>query len=413
LEREDDDMANKTPLTRRGVLMAGAAGAAVLAAPAYIKRAWANGPIKIGVPCALTGGFAPVGQVTRQGAEFFVKERNAKGGIMGRPIELIVEDTQGNPANAVRKVQEMVERHDCHLITGVTVSSEALALVPKLAEWDTVFMSSINGDGRLTAESFVPNFFRANTSGPMGTRAISLFLRDSKMKSFFAIGMDYAWGHNSIQVFEGELKKAGKEFAGKVFSPNGTKDFSTYITKIRQSGADGVFLVLAGDDNNAFLSQAHQYRLGEKMTLMSEQLELVSVKAVGEAAIGLIACSRYPFTLDNPANKAFVAAFQKDRGEVPDQFAGEAYHGLAVLAQGIEKAKSIEAEPLRKAMSGMVHEGIKGKVVMRECDHQGEQRGYIVKVEKSDKYPHPTLAIEKIYPADQITPPCNKMTYDT
>lgn len=406
-------MASRSPFTRRGVLMAGAAGAAVLAAPAFIKRSWANGPIKIGVPCALTGSFAPVGQITKRGCEYFAKERNAKGGIMGRPIELIVEDTQGNPANAVRKAQEMVERHDCRLITGVTASSEALALVPKLAEWNAIFMSSINGDGRLTAASFVPNFFRANTSGPMGTRAISLFIRDSKMKSFYALGMDYAWGHNSVQVFEDELKKANKEFAGKVFSPNGTKDFSTYITKIRQSGADGVFLVLAADDNNAFLSQAHQYRLGEKITMLSEQLELVSVKAVGEAATGLVACSRYPFTLDNSANKAFVAAFQKEVGEVPDQFDGEAYHGLSVLAQGIEKAKSIEAEPLRNAMAGMVHEGIKGKVTMRECDHQGEQAGFIVQVAKTDKYPHPTLNILKTYPADQITPPCNKMTYDT
>lgn len=406
-------MAKEHKFSRRGVLMAGAAGAAVLAAPPFLKRSWAQGPIKIGVPCALTGPLASVGQVTKRGCEFFAKQANAKGGLMGRPIELIVEDTQGNPANCVRKAQEMVERHDCRLITGITASSEALAVVPKLAEWNAIFMSSINGDGRLTAESFVPNFFRANTSGPMGTRAISLFLRDSNMKSFFAIGMDYAWGHNSVEVFEGELKKAGKEFAGKVFSPTGTKDFSTYITKIRQSDADGVFLVLAGDDNNAFLSQAHQYRLGEKMTLMSEQLELVSVKAVGEAAIGLVACSRYPYSLDNPANNAFVEAFYKEYGEVPDQFDGEAYHGMAALAQGIEKAKSIEADALREAMSGMTHDGVKGKVVLRECDHQGEQRGFIVRVEKPTKYPHPDLAIQKIYPADQITPPCNKMTYDT
>lgn len=406
-------MADKRSLTRRGVLKAGAAGAAVLAAPPYLKRAWAQGPIKIGVPCALTGALAPVGQVTRRGCEFFAKQMNAKGGLLGRPIELIVEDTQGNPANCVRKVQEMVERHDCRLITGITASSEALAVVPKLAEWNAIFMSSINGDGRLTAESFVPNFFRANTSGPMGTRAISLFLRESNMKSFFALGMDYAWGHNSVQVFEGELKKAGKEFAGKMFSPTGTKDFSTYITKIRQSGADGLFLVLAGDDNNAFLSQAHQYRLGERMTLMSEQLELVSVKAVGEAAMGVVACSRYPYSLDNPANNAFVEAFYKEYGEVPDQFEGEAYHGMAVLAQGIEKAKSTEADAVREALTGMVHDGIKGKVVMRECDHQGEQAGFIVRVEKPTKYPHPDIAIQKIYPADQITPPCNKMTYDT
>jgi branched-chain amino acid transport system substrate-binding protein len=108
-----------------------------------------------------------------------------------------------------------------------------------------------------------------------------------------------------------------------------------------------------------------------------------------------------------------VTAFEKEYNEVPDQFDGEAYHGMAVLVQGIEKAKSIEVEPLRKAMEGMLHEGIKGKVLMRECDHQGEQRGYIVEVQKSDKYPFPTPMIEKIYPADQITPPCNKMTYDT
>ena len=402
-------MAKQGLITRRGAL---AAGAATLTMPAYLKRAWAAGPIKVGIPAALTGTFANVGQTTKRGAEFWAKEQNAKGGLLGRQVELIIVDTEGNPANCVRKVQEMVERQDCRLITGITVSSEALAVVPKLGEWNALFMSSINGDGRLTAESLVPNFFRANTSGPMGARTISLFLRESKMKSFYALGMDYAWGHNSVQVFEDELKRAKREFVGKVFSPIGTKDFSTYIAKVRQSGADGVYLVLAADDNNAFLTQAHQYRLGDKMALLSEQLEMTSVNAVGDAALGVIASSRYPFTLDNPANKAFVAAYRKAMGDVPDQFEGEAYHGLVALAAGIEKAKSIEPEPLRKALSGLTIDSIKGKVTLRECDHQGEQQGYIVKVAKVEGYPTPVPDIMKIYPASSITPPCNKMTYD-
>ena len=66
------------------------------------------------------------------------------------------------------------------------------------------------------------------------------------MQKFYALGLDYAWGHNSVQVFEHEVKKAKKEFIGKVFAPTGTKDYSPYITKIRQSGADAVFLVHAG-----------------------------------------------------------------------------------------------------------------------------------------------------------------------
>ena len=167
-------------VSRRLLLQGGLAGATSVASPAILRWPVAAqaGPIKIGMPLALTGTLGSVGQQQKRGAEFYAKLQNAKGGILGRPIELLIEDTAGNPANCVRKAQEMVERYDCHLLTGITLSSEALAVVPKLAEWNTIFISSDNGDGRLTAESFVPNFFRANISGPMGTRAVALYLRD-------------------------------------------------------------------------------------------------------------------------------------------------------------------------------------------------------------------------------------------
>src|SRR5438105_10524740 len=234
-------MTTKPRLTRRAVL---AGTGAAVASPHVRTSAQAEaGAIKIGMPLALTGPLGSVGQQQKRGAELYAKLQNAKGGILGRKIELLIEDTVGNPATCVRKAQEMVERYDCRLFTGITLSSEALAIVPKLAEWNSIFISSDNGDGRLTAESFVPNFFRANTSGPMGTRAVSLYLRSAKLQKFYALGLDYAWGHNSVQVFENEMKRLNIDFVGKVFAPTGTKDYSTYITKIRQSGADGVYLV--------------------------------------------------------------------------------------------------------------------------------------------------------------------------
>ena len=195
------------------------AGTGAAVASPYIwtsAQAQAAGTIKIGMPLALTGPLGSVGQQQKRGAEFHTKLLNEKGGMLGRKVELLIEDTVGNPATCVRKAQEMVERHDCRLFTGITLSSEALAIVPKLAEWNSIFISSDNGDGRLTAESFVPNFFRANTSGPMGTRAVSLYLKDdAKLQKFYAIGMDYAWGHNSVQVFENEMKRLGKEFSAR------------------------------------------------------------------------------------------------------------------------------------------------------------------------------------------------------
>jgi branched-chain amino acid transport system substrate-binding protein len=398
-------------MTRRTVLGVAAVGAAGLAMP-WVRRAVAAEPIKIGAPLALTGPLGSVGQQLKRGCELWTKVQNAKGGLLGRPIQLLVEDTAGNPADAVRKAQEMVERDGCTIFTGITLSSEALAVVPKLDEWNAIFVSSDNGDGRLTAESFVPNFFRANISAPMGARAVSLFLRSAPYKNFYAIGMDYAWGRNSVSVFESEMKQAKKNFIGSVFSPIGTKDFSTYITKIRQSEADACYVTMAGDDYNAFLSQAAQYRLPDKVQLLSEVVDLTVPRAVGDAALGLISSMRYCFRVDNPKNKEFVATWQKEYGAVPDNNEGEQWQALQILAAGIEKAKATETKALRSALESVEIDDIKGHVAIRKCDHQGVQGGTVVKLVKAEGFSSPVPEIIATFPGDKTVPACNKMTFE-
>ena len=396
--------------TRRAAL---GAGLVAVAAPAVLRHARGDAPIKIGMPLALTGPAAEVGEQMRHGAEFWAKTVNAKGGVIGRPIELHIEDTTGDPATCVRKAQLVVERDDCHLLFGMVLSSEALAVVPKLAEWNAIFVSSDNGDGRLTGSSFVPNFFRANISGPMETRVISLWLRRGEMKNFYAIGMDYAWGHNSIDVFKDEVAKAKKNFVGAVFSPIGTKDFSTYITKIRQAGADACFIVMQGADNNAFLSQAHEYRLADKVQLLTSIVDLNSIHAVGDAALGLVGSTRYVFTIDNPANKAFVEAWRKEYGAEPDVFEGEQWQACQILQAGIEKAQSVEADKLRPALETVAVDSIKGHVAIRACDHQGVQGGYMVKVVQKEGFKTPIPELIATYPGDEVTPACRQMTFDS
>ena len=382
-----------------------------IAASTFPRITHATDPIRIGMPLALTGPLGSVGQEMKNGAELWAKVENAKGGLLGRPVELHITDTGGDPATCVRKAQELVERDNCHVFFGMTLSSEALAVVPKLAEWNAIFVSSDNGDGRLTGSSLVPNFFRSNISGPMGTRAVSLYLRDAPFKGFYAIGMDYAWGRGSVAVFEDELKKAGRPLIGTVFSPTGTKDFATYISKIRQSGADALYMVLAGDDYNAFLAQAKQYRLGDKVQLLTEVVDLTSIRAVGDAAVGLIGSTRYTYTLDNPANKEFVALWQKEHGQVPNNNEGEQWQACQILAAGIKQAGGIETDKLRAALETVAIDSIKGHVAIRACDHQAVQQGYIVKVVKQeDSMPVPQVIAT--YSGDRTAPACNKMTYD-
>jgi branched-chain amino acid transport system substrate-binding protein len=399
-------MTKHAGMSRRTILQGAAASAAL--AP---RLAMSIEVVKVGIPVALTGPLGGIGAQMKRACEFWAKQVNASGGLLGKQVELVVEDTTGNPATTVRKVQEMVERDGIRLITCIVASNEALAVVPKLAEWDTIFISGDNGDGRLTAESLVPNFFRPNTSGPMGTRAVALWLRESKLTRFYGLGMDYAWGHNSMDVFQAECKKAGKEFLGAVFSPTGTKDFSTYITKIRQSGAEGCYLVIAGDDNNAFLSQARQYRLGDKVLLLTEQVDEMGLNATGEASLGMIGGSRYTPTYDSPKNKTFVAAWEAEYKRLPQMFEGDQYQSCVVMQAGIEKAGSFETAKIRAALEGLKLESVKGPLEMRACDHQGEQQGFVVKVVKKPNGDGVMPEVIAVFPPNKITPPCNQMVY--
>ena len=234
----------------------------------------------------------------------------------------------------------------------------------------------INGAGALTAKSYNRYFFRVNTSGPMGARAVSLYLAESPMKRFFALGSDYAWGRDSVASFTSQITAAKKEVVGTDFSPVGTKDFASYIAKIRQSKAEGVYLVLAGQDATIYLRQAHQFGLSREVKPIMEILELENMKAVGDPMVGAIGSSRYPFTLDTPKNREFVKRFHELHGMYPDMFDGETY------------------------------EGLEGQFLMRKCDHQAVQPGFAVECVKDPKYPHPVPKILATYPGDKVTPKC-------
>jgi branched-chain amino acid transport system substrate-binding protein len=398
--------------TRRTILKTGLASAAMIASPAILRVATAATPIKIGIPTVITGGYAVLGSHVMRTCKLVKKMTDKQGGVLKRPVEFIFKDTQGNPADCVRKTQELVERDGCRLISGVVVSSEARAIMPKLAEWKAFFISHGNGDGLLTTKEFlVPNFFRANTSAPMGARTLALYLKDASEKDFIALGSDYAWGHSSVGAFEQQIKAVGKNLVDKVFAPVANKDYSTYITKIMQSGAKGCYVALQGDEARSFYSQATQYDLMKRIQLFTEIVAQADIRTLGKDSIGLLGSSRYAFTYDIPQNKEFTDAFLAEYNEIPDWTDGEMYQALKILFAAIEKADSVEPDKLVTAMEGLEVTSVKGPILMRKCDHQGENQGFVVKVASNPKYKEPVPEIVKIYPREQITPDCLSTGY--
>ena len=393
------------------VRTAALAGLATVSGPAVIRRAFAAEPIKIGVPTVLSGGNVQYGTQAKRACELFAADVKAKG-VLGRPVEFIYEDTASDPATAVRKAQKLVEKDGVKFLTGVVLSSEALAVSAKCPEWGVIFMSTINGTGALTAKNFNRNFFRQNISGPMGTRAVNLYLADSPMKRFFGLGSDYAWGRDSIGAFSRGVAAMGKQMIGTDFPPVGTKDFASYIGKIKEAKPDGCYLVLVGQDATIFFKQAAQFGLTKDVRLMMEILELENMKAVGDAMAGVVGGSRYPFTLDNPKNRDFVKRFYAMHKVYPDMFDGDTYEGVEWLSQVIEKAGTADdIDKIIATWEESTYEGLSGKFVMRKCDHQAAQPGFVCEAVKDPKYPHLVPKVIATYPADKVTPNCRTEDY--
>lgn len=395
--------------SRRDFLRLGVVGGvtAGVATPAFLRRAHAQQPIKIGLPTVLSGGNAQYGIQARRACELFGKEVNARGGVLGRPLEFIYEDTGADPATAVRKAQKLVEKDGVKLLTGTVLSSEALAVSAKCPEWKVILMSTINGAGSLTAKAWNRYFFRINTSGPMGARVVSLYLAEAPLKRFFALGSDYAWGRDGVTTFEKQIMGAGKDVVGKDYPPVGTKDFASYIAKIKQARADSCYIVMPGQDATIFIKQAHQFGLTREVRLVMEILELENMKAVGEAMAGTIGSTRYPFTVDTPRNREFVKRFHAMHGVYPDMFDGETYEGLEWLTQVIQKVGTADdVEKIIEAWEDSHYEGLEGPFFMRKCDHQAVQPGFMVEAVKDPAYPHLIPRILATYPGDRVTPKC-------
>jgi len=399
---------------RRKILKGAVAASSLMAAPAFLRHASAqSNPIKIGIPTVITGGYALLGSQVMRTCRLVKKMTDARGGVLGRPVEFLFQDTQGDPAICVRKTQELVERDNCRILSGVIVSSEAAAMLPKLESWNAVFLSHGNGDGRLTAELFVPRFFRANTSAPMGARALALYLKDAPQKKFIAIASDAAWGRSSSTAFEAQIKRVGKDLVDKIYAPVANKDYSPYITKILQSGVEGLYVALQGDEARAFYSQAQQYRLSQRVQFFTEIVAQADIKVLGKDAIGLMGSSRYPVTYDIPQNKAFVDAFMAEYKEIPDWTDGEMYQALMILFAAIQKAGSDEPMKIVAAMEDLEVTSVKGPIKMRKCDHQGENQGFVVKVGQNKRFSEPVGEIVKIYPREMTTPDCRSASYSS
>lgn len=382
--------------------LAAAAGAALLLAGAA-TAARAQEPLKIGVPTDLSGTYATLGEEVMRAVRFAVEEVNAQGGIAGRKVEYKSYDTEAKPDLARRQSEKLV-LEGYPILTGLIASGEGLAIAPLMERWGSIYISTINKADELTGANCVPRVFRVNTQSAMDAATVKPWLAQRKEKKWAVVAVDIAWGRGSGDLFAKAVKSLGKEMAVELYTPANTNDFAPYIEQVKTSGAEGVWVVLAGRDAINFAQQSKQFGLTDSITVAGVSFTTDgTVKTLGEAAKGIYGIINYSSTLDTPENKAFVKAWMAKYKEPPTNFEGETYMGMQVLFQAVKAANSVKPNDIAKALSGREFDTIMGRLKMRAEDRQLLKPNYFGVVEPVDGVLRPV--VKTTVGVDEVAPP--------
>lgn len=343
--------------------------ALALALPA---QAWAaNEPLKIGVPTALTGTYSSLGDEAKRAVEFAVNEANAAGGVDGRKVEVRFLDTEAKPELA-RQQAEKLALDGFNILTATIASGEVLAIGPMLNRWNATYVATINKANDITGKQCQARLFRVNRPDNSDAAVVQPWLKTRKEAKWAIVAADIAWGRNSGESFKNAAAATGKNVVSENYPPFGANDYAAHIQKVLDSGAEGVWIALAGRDAITFARQAKQFGLFDKVTTGGVSFTTDgTVKVLGDVVKGINTIINYSSTLDTPANKKFVADWAKAYpGDAPTNFQGETYIGMQIIFQAVKKAGSVKPADVAKAISGGTFETILGTQVMRKEDNQ-------------------------------------------
>jgi branched-chain amino acid transport system substrate-binding protein len=360
-------------------------------------------PLRIGVPTDLSATYATLGEEVMRAVRFAVDEANAKGGVAGHMVEYKSYDTEAKPDLARRQAEKLVSE-GYPILTGLIASGEGLAIAPLMDRWGSIYVSTINKADELTGANCVARVFRVNTQSAMDAATVKPWLAKRKEKKWAVVAIDIAWGRGSGKLFTETAKSLGKEMVAELYTPANTNDFAPYIEQIKTSGAEGVWVVLAGRDAINFAQQAKQFGLTDAITVAGVSFTTDgTVKTLGDAAKGVYGIINYSATLDTPENQAIVKAWIAKYNTPPTNFEGETYMGMQVIFQAVQAANSVKPDDVAKAMAGRDFNTIMGRLKLRAEDHQLLKPNYFGVVEPVAGVLRPV--IKTTVSAADVTPP--------
>ena len=350
-------------------------------------------PIKIGAMFISSGKMGGYGKHGRQAIQLAIDQINADGGILGRNLEAIVEDTMLKKEVALALAERFVNQDKVDFLMGPTSSGIAMGLSEFSRENKKILVLTQAAADELTGAKFHPYVFSTLSNAMMHSRSGAYLMATKPYKKYMCVGPDYSYGHSSWKMFKSKLQelRPDVEFVGELFPKFLTEDYTVEIKKVLETKPDAVWCPLWGGDAINFIKQALPTGLFDKVKFafpVAGALEVLIPMGSAMPA-GVYVSSRYFFTSpDSSMNQRFVKDYYARFNEYPDYMAGETYAGVYFIKAAIERAGTTDPDKIIEAVekSPLAWETPEGWKTMRAEDHSAVEDCLWGQTSPNEKY---------------------------
>ena len=344
--------------------------------------------IKIGVITDRVGVSKPYSEPATEGVIFGADEINRKGGVLGRRIELLIEDDQSRPDISAALARKLIDQ-GVVFIMSVSLSPATQQQQTVTMEAKTPQMTPMNSADYLTTQLDNPYFWQ---TGPLGSVQIATLLAHARTKNFRKVAVitdNSDLGQAIAKAFKGTLEKAGIQVVADEVIARGATTAMPQMQKIRAAQPEAIFLAGVLTAENVLIFRAYR-ELGVKFPIHSSYN--LSVPIYETVAKGLVNGVTFVDAYDpeKAEVKAFEAAYKKATGKEPQNLHGYGYDGINLIVDAIRRAGSTDKEKIRAAMQQTDYAGVMGAKGMRYRFPAGKRVGFdpngmVVRVYEGDK----------------------------
>ncbi len=349
--------------------------------------------IKIGMVVTLSGPPAALGQQIVDGFQLALEQN---GGMLGgQPVNLIVEDDELKPDVALTKARSLLERDQVDFVVGTVFSNMLQAIFKPVVESETFLISPNAGPSTFAGRNCNPYFFVTSYQNNQPAEVSGMIANEEGFGNVIAMVPNYQAGRDNIEGFKQAFKGG---IADEMFTPLGHQDFSAELARIATSGADALFTFMPGGMGVRLVKQFDSAGLSGRMKFLSVfTTDESTLPGQQDAALGFLSAGSWAPDLDNPSNKAFVAAFEAKYGYVPGSYAAQSYDAALLIGSALEKTggNTSDKAAMREALKAADFTSVRGDFSFNS-NHYPIQDFHMLKVVKRDDGKYATSFVRTV-----------------